>query len=281
MPRQYVTDWKDYYKVLRLSPDSGSEAIKSAYDRLANFYRRSLSDHARESQYFSGMGRNLYEAYQVLSDPDRRAEYNRVFMAKCDSHEATFGDSTREEILDLAISVAQDASLRKRVWRWQEPPWAKTVKRGLAVTALSLLALLTFGTSFAFAQPQSSLAAPFKGAAITLTNSASGAIGLIEDIRGVVATYEHHTISTALQSMRVIENVREVPTVRTPTNDMASFPSPEHALFPAYLDRRFSEFRYTADKDGIVSVDTSTATTDAFIEKIKQQLARLEEESLR
>jgi hypothetical protein len=29
-----------------------------------------------------------------------------------------------------------------------------------------------------------------------------------------------------------------------PTNDMASFPSAEHSLFPDYLDKRIIQFRY-------------------------------------
>ncbi|MFC1986360.1 hypothetical protein ACFLWC_05150 [Chloroflexota bacterium] len=84
-------------------------------------------------------------------------------------------------------------------------------------------------------------------------------------------------MSTALQSMRVEEGLKQTPLVRASTNDMACFPSREHYLFPDYLDKRFSQFKYTVDSKGIVSVDTSWATTDAFLEKIKQLLDRLEE----
>ena len=70
--------------------------------------------------------------------------------------------------------------------------------------------------------------------------------------------------------------MKRVPLVTVSTNDMTCFPSREHCLSPDYLDKRFGQFKYTVDSKGIVSVDTSWATTDAFLEKIKQLLDRLE-----
>ena len=67
-----------------------------------------------------------------------------------------------------------------------------------------------------------------------------------------------------------------VPTVTVPTNDMAWFPSQEHCLFPNYLEKRFSQFSYTVNSKGNVTVDTSWATTDGFIEHLKQLIERLE-----
>ena len=78
--------------------------------------------------------------------------------------------------------------------------------------------------------------------------------------------------------MRVTEGLKVVPAVTVSTNDMACFPSLEHCLFPDYLDKRFSQFRYTVNSDGIVNVDTSGATTDALLEEIEQWLNRLKEE---
>lgn len=115
-----------------------------------------------------------------------------------------------------------------------------------------------------------------RGIAITLTKASAGAIGLIEDVRGIAATSERKIVSTALQSMRVEEGLRRVPLVMVSTNDMARFPSREYCLFLDYLDRRFSQFKYTVDSKGIVSVDTSWATTDAFLDNIKRLLDRLE-----
>ena len=108
-----------------------------------------------------------------------------------------------------------------------------------------------------------------------MAEASHAAVSLIEDIRGLVATYERNIIATAVQSMRVVEGLRVVPAVTVATNDMASFPSPEYCLFPDYLDRRFSQFQYTVDSNGTVTVDASTATTDNFLEKIEQILKEL------
>jgi len=153
---------------------------------------------------------------------------------------------------------------------------SRIVPRIILIAAISLLLLIYGGTSLAFAQPESALAAPFKGIATTMAEAASGAIHLIEEVRGVAALYERNIVSTALQSMRVEEGLKIVPTVTLPTNDMTNFPSPEYPLFPDYLDKQFSQFRYTVDTDGIISVDKSTATTDAFLKRIGQALDRLE-----
>ena len=76
--------------------------------------------------------------------------------------------------------------------------------------------------------------------------------------------------------MRVQDGIKIVPIVTVPTNDMAWFPSPECCLFPDYLEKRFSQFRYTVSSEGNVTVDTSWATTDGYIEHIKQLIERLE-----
>ena len=70
--------------------------------------------------------------------------------------------------------------------------------------------------------------------------------------------------------------MERVPLVTMSTNNMTCFPSREYCLFPDYLDKKFSQFKYTVDSKGIVSGDTSWVTTDAFLEKIKQLLDRLE-----
>ena len=153
---------------------------------------------------------------------------------------------------------------------------SEIVQRLILIVAISLLFVILGGTSFALAKPEHALAAPFKGVAITVTETSRGAVDLIVEIRAVVATYERNIISVALQSMRMIENLDEISPVTVSINDMAKFPSREHPLFPDYLDKRFSQFRYTVNSEGIINVDTSGATTDALLEKTKQLLNRLE-----
>ena len=146
----------------------------------------------------------------------------------------------------------------------------------LAFTAVVVL-LFSFvsGTMTAFANPDSVLAQPFKGTAAMITESSVMPIQLIENIRGLVAGYERNIISGAVQAMRTTEELAELPETAYSTNDMSRFPSAENALFPEYLDKQYSQFRYTLDENGLVTVDTSGATTDAARESIDAMLVRL------
>jgi molecular chaperone DnaJ len=62
---------KDYYLILRLKPDATAEEIRSAYRRLA------IELHPDISGFGSDPFLELQEAYSVLSDPVRRAVYDR------------------------------------------------------------------------------------------------------------------------------------------------------------------------------------------------------------
>ena len=64
----------DYYEVLGVSRDSNDQEIKSAYRRLAMQYHpdRNQGDDAAENKF-----KECSEAYQVLSDPNKRAAYDR------------------------------------------------------------------------------------------------------------------------------------------------------------------------------------------------------------
>ncbi len=165
-----------------------------------------------------------------------------------------------------------DESERETRKNWMVLGWDKAAQRAISIAVIALLLILAGGSSFAIAQPKHIVATSFKDAAITVLETSSESIGLIENIRLVVATYERNIVSTALQSMRAIEGLNEVPPVTVPTNDMARFPSAEYPLFPEYVEKRLSQFKYAVDSNGIVSIDPSDATTDALLEKIEQLL---------
>ena len=272
---QYVENWKDYYRILRISPDVEPEAITVAYKRLAYVYHRVLSNRTKKSPFFSEMMDDVNEAYQVLSNPIRRTAYDGIYLAICNSHYTQIEEPTKVEILDAIAWLTQEVSKGRRRVDWLMPRWKKVIQQATLAAVALLLLMLFGGTSLAFAKPEHSMATPFKGIAITVTEAPNAVISLIEDIRGVAAGYERNIVSTALQSMRVIEGLKKIRPVAVSTNDMAYFPSSKHPLFPDYLDKRFSQFKYTVDSRGIVSVHTSGATTDALLEKIEQLLGRL------
>jgi len=65
---------RDYYEVLGVPRDASTDQIKSAYRRLALQHHpdRNPGDHVAEERF-----KEAAEAYTVLSDPDKRARYDR------------------------------------------------------------------------------------------------------------------------------------------------------------------------------------------------------------
>jgi curved DNA-binding protein len=66
--------FKDYYEVLGVSPDADEKAIKSAYRRLARKYHPDVSKETGAEEKFKAAN----EAHEVLGNPERRAEYDRL-----------------------------------------------------------------------------------------------------------------------------------------------------------------------------------------------------------
>ena len=65
---------KDYYEILGVSRDAGEEEIKKAYRKKAFQYHPDRNQGNREAEE---MFKKVGEAYSVLSDPQRRAAYDR------------------------------------------------------------------------------------------------------------------------------------------------------------------------------------------------------------
>jgi len=271
----YEANWKNYYQILKVSPDAELKVITASYKRLVHLYHKSHSDRGKNSQDVSTEITGLTEAYEVLADPDRRAVYDRMFEAKYGSKKVVVEESTKDDIIDLMELVVQDVSKSKIKKGRRVLVLSRRAQRVLILAIASCLIIITGGSSYALAQPESTLAAPFKGVAIAAAKTSSGAISLVEDVRSVVAIYERNIVSTSIQSMRVLEGISEVTPVTVPTNDMARFPSPEHPLYPEYLDKRKSQFKYIVDSSGIVTVDTSGATTNALHNRIERLLNSL------
>lgn len=64
---------KDYYKIMGVSKDATEKDIKTAYRRLARKYHPDISKEPNAEEHFKEMG----EAYEVLRDPTKRAEYDQ------------------------------------------------------------------------------------------------------------------------------------------------------------------------------------------------------------
>lgn len=67
-------DFKDYYKVLGVADKATQADIKQAYRKLARKYHPDVSKEKDAEAQFKEVG----EAYEVLSDADKRAEYDQI-----------------------------------------------------------------------------------------------------------------------------------------------------------------------------------------------------------
>src|ERR1700761_5562063 len=66
--------FKDYYEVLGVPRDADQDAIRRAYRKLARQFHPDLNSDTDAEDRFKELG----EAYEVLSDPDKRGRYDRL-----------------------------------------------------------------------------------------------------------------------------------------------------------------------------------------------------------
>lgn len=66
-------DYKDYYKILGVSKTASDDDIKSAYRNLARKYHPDINKDPNAEDKF----KEINEAYQVLSDPEKRKKYDQ------------------------------------------------------------------------------------------------------------------------------------------------------------------------------------------------------------
>ena len=67
-------DFKDYYQILGVKPEADKKEIKTAYRKLARKYHPDMNPDAGAEDKF----KEVAEAYEVLKDAGRRAEYDEL-----------------------------------------------------------------------------------------------------------------------------------------------------------------------------------------------------------
>lgn len=110
----------DYYAILQVHPEAEPEVVEAAYRRLARKYHPDVNSSPAATNYMSV----LNEAYRVLSDPQKRADYD----ATRQTQESTlYGHAAPSPVQDEPSSQAHFAedtprptAVRegKQWWRW-------------------------------------------------------------------------------------------------------------------------------------------------------------------
>ena len=73
-----MAEKRDFYEVLGVSKDASTDDIKKAYRKLARKYHPDLNkDNPEAAEKF----KECSEAYSVLSDEQKRAQYDQFGMA--------------------------------------------------------------------------------------------------------------------------------------------------------------------------------------------------------
>lgn len=73
MSQDTMTDKRDYYQVLEINRSASDDEVRRAYRRLARKYHPDLNPAPEAEERF----KEINEAYEVLSDSNRRASYDR------------------------------------------------------------------------------------------------------------------------------------------------------------------------------------------------------------
>jgi curved DNA-binding protein CbpA len=76
---------KDYYKILEIQPDASLEVMNNAYRALVRKYHPDLY-HTRLKAPMTAKMQEINEAYNILSIPASRAEYDRRYAAARAAH---------------------------------------------------------------------------------------------------------------------------------------------------------------------------------------------------
>ena len=92
-----MQDFRDYYQILKVPADASSEEIKKSFRRLARQYHPDLNPNDKVAEEkFKAIG----EAYEVLSDPNKRSEYDqftRYHQQKGNKRKSPKGTSRNDE----------------------------------------------------------------------------------------------------------------------------------------------------------------------------------------
>jgi curved DNA-binding protein CbpA len=97
---------KNYYDILGVSRKASSNDIKKAYRKMAKKHHPDLNrdDPAAESKF-----KEVNEANEILSDPDKRREYDGLYYTEADSYSSHDDFEFSDDKLDDAVAAVIEA----------------------------------------------------------------------------------------------------------------------------------------------------------------------------
>jgi len=117
-----VPTQRDYYSILQVNPSASEETIDAAYARLSKAYDPEVSKKRKAAE----RRQELQEAYEVLSDRKRRAEYDRMRSRGWRPGQPAAEETVQTGILawlgnpyvfgGLVASVPRRRAGRRRLW---------------------------------------------------------------------------------------------------------------------------------------------------------------------
>jgi peptidylprolyl isomerase len=118
---------RDYYSILQVNPATNAAAIEAAYERLSKLYDPETSRKHKATERRA----DLDEAYEVLSDPKRRSEYDRL---------RSKGYRPGQPVPSAAAAPGARGAVR-RVWGWLDNPYvfAAIAATGVVVILVAIV----------------------------------------------------------------------------------------------------------------------------------------------
>jgi len=118
---------RDYYSILQVNPAANAAAIEAAYERLSRLYDPETSRKHKAMERRA----DLDEAYEALSDPKRRAEYDRL---------RSKGYRPGQQV-PAAVPAAGVRGAGRRVWGWLDNPYvfAAIAASGVVVILVAIV----------------------------------------------------------------------------------------------------------------------------------------------